>query len=773
MRCVRYKSVGKMIAAGGAALAALTMPAVAAQASPSAIETVVVTASPLPGNTLDPNDIPAASQTLTSEDIARFGAPDALHALEQQTAGVSLSNAQDNPLQPNLFYRGFEASPLAGDAQGLAVYVNGVRFNQPFGDTVQWDLIPSNAIAGMTLEGANPVFGLNALGGSLSVHMKDGFTTDGAQIETLGGSHGYGQGDAEFGYSDGTYALYVAGTAITDSGWREHSPGRLGQVYADMGWRSGRGEVHLSLTGADSDLTGNGSSPVELLAADRAAVFTYPDNTKNLYGEAVLNGSYRLSDEVTVQGNAYLSGLRQRTLNGDASDADVCDNDPAFLCLDDDSLTDLSGNPIPNFLNGGPYAQLNQTATSTSGYGGAAQIGWKTSLMGHGNQFLFGGAVDRGVTGFSASSQVGALTPDRGFAGPGIEIDQADGSIAPVHVASDNTYSGLYASDIFDITDALALTASARYNSAKIVLRDELGTALNGSHSFSRLNPAVGVTYQFLPELNFYAGYSEANRAPTPAEFSCADPSSPCSLTNFFVGDPALKQVVARTIEAGFRGGLHTDEDSWNWSAGFYRTENSNDIMFVSSPVLGRAFFENIGDTRRQGVEASADWRHGPWQIALDYSYIDATFRSALILSSEDNPFADAGGNIHVVPGDTLPGIPQHVGKVTFAWRITPDWSVTLGGRAESGQYLRGDESNLNPTTGAYFVADASTTYRITDSIQLFGTVANLFDAKYATFGTFSPTADVPIQEAPGATNPRSLSPAPPIEAFGGIRVKL
>ena len=167
-----------------------------------------------------------------------------------------------------------------------------------------------------------------------------------------------------------------------------------------------------------------------------------------------------------------------------------------------------------------------------------------------------------------------------------------------------NNYYGLFVTDTLDITPRLSGTVSARFNSAQITLRDQIGTDLNGSHGYNRLNPAVGLTYKILPTLTVYAGYAETNRAPTPAELSCADPLAPCSLTNFFVGDPNLNQVVAHTLEVGLRGTHSYDADSkLEWNIGLFRTNSDDDILFVSSETVGRAFFRNVGTTRRQGIE--------------------------------------------------------------------------------------------------------------------------------------------------------------------------
>jgi iron complex outermembrane receptor protein len=342
-----------------------------------------------------------------------------------------------------------------------------------------------------------------------------------------------------------------------------------------------------------------------------------------------------------------------------------------------------------------------------------------------------------------------------------------------VQVASDNDYYGLYAADVLNLTAALALSLSARLNEATIVLQDRLGSTLNGRHSFGHFNPAAGLTYKLLPEATLYVGFAEANRAPTPAEFSCASASAPCSLTNFFVADPALKQVTAQTFEAGARGELQQDGATIHWHAGVYRVDSSDDIMFVASPIIGRVFFHNIGETRRQGLEASADTADGPWLASLNYAYTDATFQTALALASPDNPRADANGQIHVVPGDRLTSIPKHVLKLALTYQAGDAWNVTLSGHYASGQYLRGDESNLNPQTQPYFVLTGGATYRLRRNLELIAEIENLLDAKYETFGTFSPIGDVPIAQVPNASNPRSLSPGAPRTIYAGVRAWL
>lgn len=789
-RCVRPAILGSSLVAGSA-LAQQASP-VPPSSNPSELalpQVDVIAASPLQGSGVDRDKVPAQTTVVTSRTLIRDGYASALRTLNENVGGVTLDEAQANPFQPNLIYHGFQASPLVGNTQGLAVYVNGSRFNQPFGDTTNWDLIPDVAIDRIDLVGSNPAFGLNALGGAIAVQLKNGFTYQGGEAEILGGSFGRVQGSLQYGVQSGDTSAYIAAKGLNESGFRDHSPSQLRQIYADLGWRGERAEVHLNITSAINDLVGNGPAPVELLSVSRSAVFTTPDETRNKYLRLNATGTYALSDETSLQANAYYSNLSQRTQNGDAAAVQPCADDLTIVCQQGGGLlTDRTGNPIANsivntpyltqyglqhYSNGGPYSFLNQTATDTNGYGAQLQVTNTSEVLGRANHLVVGGGYDGGSTQFSASTLLGGLALDRAFYGPGVVVNQADGSISPVRVHTTNNYYGLFVADTLDITPRLSLSVSGRFNSAQITLRDQLGTTLNGEHSYNRLNPAAGVTYKILPGLTGYFGYAEANRAPTPAELSCADAASPCSLTNFFVADPNLKQVIAHTFEAGLRGRADPSETMrFTWHAGVFRTDNDDDILFVSSPTIGRAFFRNVGATRRQGIDAGAELRLGGLRAYAGYALTDATFRTALTLSSENNPLADDGGNIQVRPGNQLPNVPRHLVKLGADYEVTAAWTVGFSGIVSSGRYLSGDEANLTPRTGAYGVLNAHTSYQLTSNLQVFGLVENAFNARYATFGAFAPVnSNTPILQALNASNTRSLSPGAPVAGYGGIRV--
>ena len=732
----------------------------------------VIGASPLIGSGIDRNTVPAETHVLDSNDLTREGTPDLVNSLNRQVSGVNLDSASGNPYQPTFFYHGYAASPLQGTPQGLAVYVNGVRFNQPFGDTVDWDLIPDIAIDRINLEGSNPVFGLNALGGSVNVQLKNGFNWQGFEADVSGGSFGQIQGEFQYGKQAGNASTYVAGSVLHQGGWRDLQSTDLQNIFGDVGWRSDRAELHLNITAAHSVLNGPGSSPVQLLAVDPSAQFTAPNQVNNQYASLSLNGTVDITDTTSVQALVYYRYFLQRVTNGNAPNDAPCTDGSGLLCFDGGFSTTLGGAFIPNFLNGGPYSELDDQTTNTNAYGASAQVTNDDDVFGLKNNFVAGLSFDGAQTMFSAVSYIGGLTAlDRVFVGPGVVIDEP-GTNSPVRVAISNATYGLYFADTLNLTPRLALTVSGRFNAALIDLNDQNGGDLTGNHTYNHFNPAAGITYQFAPWLTAYAGYAVANRAPTPAELSCAGPNNSCSLANFFVGDPNLQQVVSHTLEAGLRGNVAPFEGArLSYNLALFRSNLDDDIAFINSVTQGRAYFANIGQTRRQGVDVGAQLKTDRWLAYVAYTYVSATFQSGFVEASGNNPAADANGNLTIRPGNRLPGIPANQLKFGANYKVTDKWTVGASAILASSAFLFGDEANLTPPLPGYFTMNLTTTYQLTKNVQLFAWAENITNARYYTFGTFSPTSSVFLAQAPGATNPRSFSPAAPIGGFGGVRV--
>ncbi len=735
---------------------------------------VVDAPSPFPSTGADRQKAPLGITVLDASDLTRGGPADALRALDEQAPGVHLDSAAGNPFQPSLFFHGFEVSPLQGTAQGLAIYLGGVRFNQPFGDTVNWDLIPAEAIDRITLEGSNPVFGLNAIGGALNVQLKSGFTYRGGEADVSGGAFGQVEANGQYAAQIGDTAIYLAASTLHQGGWRDLQSSEIQNLYGDLGWRKARAEVHLNLSLAQSTLNGPGSSPVELLAVDPAAQFTAPNAIKNGYAAVSLAGRFALDDHTTLQALAYGQDFRQNVVNGNAPNDAPCDDGSGVLCSDSGPSTTFGGRPIPAFLGDDPeaYSELDKQTTATVGYGVAIQATNTGAVFGLGSHAVAGVSFDGADTDFEGVSLIGGITPiSRVFIGPGVVIDEP-GQNTPVRVGVRDAYVGVFGSETLDLTAALSLTLSGRFNSAEIDLSDRTGGNLSGDHHYSRFNPAVGATWRPVSWLGVYAGYAEANRAPTPAELSCASPAESCSLANFFVGDPDLKQVVSRTLEAGVRGAVPIGtQASLTYSLGLYRSDLGDDIAFVNSTTLGRAFFANIGRTRRQGVDVSLEWRGPRWLAWASYSYVDATYRSGFVESGGENPAANASGNLTIAPGDHFPGVPRNQAKAGASYKATDRWTLGASVVARDGAFLFGDEANLTPKLPGYAVVNLNASYQLAPNLQLFARAENVGNICYYSYGTFSPTDTVRLAQTPGAANPRSYSPGAPIGGFGGMRL--
>ena len=771
--------------------------------SPFAQQLDVVGVAPVLGGGVDRRRIPAAVSVIESTELAELGTTSIADTLQQRFGSVTLEGAISNPLQPTLRFRGFTASPLLGLPQGLAVFQNGVRINEPFGDIVQFDLIPQFAMESMQLTaGAEPTFGLNALGGALALRLKNGFETTGFRGEVQGGSFERFSGTGEFGATRGPWAIYLGATRFNESGWRTASDSGVTQAVADLGYRRSRVDAGASFTYADSTLNGNGPAPIELLDVDRSAVFTFPDTTENrlVFGQGRLN--ILLSQAWSLQANGFYRDVARQTLNGDEADFSVCDNDvlplgaPAnTLCAgagdddpsaDDDAADDASAmTPLVDVVTGRFIteddtegdAAFNRSTTGSKGYGSSVQLTGTHRPGGHTNTLVFGASIDLADVEFRSNSEVGTLTRDRTVAGSGLfagEFQDAPDDLFNTSLETENRAVGIYLSDTISLLDRWHVTVSGRLNDWHVTIIDRLGTSLNGDHSFFRFNPAVGVVYQTSDTLSLVGRYTEANRAPTAAELSCADPQEPCRVPNAFVSDPPLEQAVARSVESGARGRFSVHGSDQEWSVVAYRTGIRDDILFVASPeLLGTGFFQNAGDTLRVGFDAELSGSTDRFRWYASYGFIEATFESSLLLPSNVavNDAANANGEISVTPGDRLPGIPRHSFKLGGRYDVTSGWNISLDTVVASSRVFVGDEGNDQAPLDGYTIANLRSAYALKESLEFFGRVDNLFAVDYSTFGVLA-EVELVLEEVPGADNPRFVSPGSPRSVFVGARVK-
>ena len=757
----------------------LPPPRPAARPAASAATPAATVAAPAEPGAIDRDKVPSNIQTLSAADFDPATTPSLLDALARGLPGVALSDQTGNQFQLDLNYRGFIASPVIGTPQELAVYQNGVRINEVFGDIVNWDFIPQNAISRMTLVPSNPIYGLNAIGGALSFEMKNGFTYHGVEGEVSGGSYGRIGSSVQAGGQVGNLSGYIAADAIDDAGWRDYSASSLRRVYVDLGARGDQTEFHVTFTGADNNFGAAAATPVQMLEQNWSSVYTLPQTTQNQLAFLTASASWKPSDTWTYQANAYFRNFNQAHVDGNGTNTQNTGcPDPTVLCFPNlngtvSNLITTTGQTVPatGLLGTSVLGEIDRTWTTTNSFGGTAQAASSEKVFGHDNNFVVGMSIDRGLVQFSTTSELGTINPNQFpfVQGSGLFIDQPSGDVAPVGLGATTLYTGVYTTDTFDVTPRLSVTAGARFNFAQINLMDQLGNdpLLNGSHDYSHFNPMVGATYKLTPNLTLYGDFAVANRAPTPLELGCSDPLRPCLIDNALVGDPNLNQVVTYTFEAGLRGHFDIAKGQLNWTVGAYHALNTDDIINVASPIPGHEYFQNGGDTLRQGIEANATYKWDRWNVYANYTYVDATFLNALTLSSPFNPYADANGNIFVVPGDHLTGIPDFRFKLGAEYRITDPWKLGADLNVVSSQYLVGDESNQNPRIPAYWVVNLHSSYQISKNFEVFGLVKNLFNQHYYVYGTFFDTTSFPYLNL---TDPRTFVPGMPFAAYIGAR---
>ena len=779
--------------------------------TPEIIKVIGITSTS--GAELSETLVPYQIQSANSEALDRQKSLDLSDFINRNLLSVTVNDAQNNPLQKDVQFRGYTLSPLLGLPQGISIYQNGIRINEPFGDIVNWDLIPESSIDTITLiGGANPVFGLNTLGGTLSVRTKNGFSNPGNAVESYGGSFERIVSTVESGDNNDTWGYFVTANYFDEDGWRDASPSDAKNLFAALSYRTDLTTADLNFNFGDTDLIGNGASPAELLALDREAVFTSPDQTENNMRMVELQATHFLTDTIELNSNMFYRNNKTDTFNGDGSEFEECEINGDELLVEFESSNDcessysilsiaqfeaLDVGEIVEDQNGNNVAAENANNTERNAisnisnrqqrsFGGTLQAVFSNDLFGNTNTLVAGAEYRQGLIDFFQATEIATLHCE--FNGANCQLPKADrstvgtGLYAPeegTFISSHNRNASVYFSNTTEISDQLAFTLSGRYNNNHIVISDRSGESnlvdpdnparLNGEHDFERFNPAIGITVQWGDDDTAYGNYSEASRSPTPIELLCSDPNAPCNLPNAFLADPPLEQVVTRSLEGGTRGYLDVATDI-RYEFGVFYSLSSNDIIFTSTGGVGsnEGFFRNVGDTRRIGVEFGLDGTYCEERIEwfARYSYTKASFQDRFIAASANHPQA-INGRITVAKGNRIPGVPDHVFKMGARYKINDNFS--FGGELlyNSGQYLRGDEANLLNKTGSYALINLNAQYHVNQHFSFFTRINNLFDNEYETFGLLGEADEI----FTSFNDNRFFGPGAPRSIFGGLSV--
>jgi len=715
----------------------------------------VVAPAPLPAFSIPREAFPGNVQTATDADIERAKSGNLSSFLSESMAGVTTNDIQGNAFAKDIEYRGYRLSPTLGAAQGLSLYLDGVRQNSTLGDIIDWTAIPEAAIRSVTLvPGSNPLYGLNTLGGALALTTKSGETHPGVEADLSVGSYGRARLDLGAGkeLGDGWHA-YVAGTGFREDGWRDASGSWVGNLFTKIGRSTTDTQWNVSLLGGDSSLAGNGLLPDSIYAARRNAYYTAADIARTRAFQLALNGTHQFNAKDQIELVVYLRQSHADAVTGDVSDA--------YLGV----LQDCQGNASRaecELGNAPASATMNHSAVGARN--GGISVQWSHSGQTH--NALLGAAFDLGRASYQQASQ-------------GAQFDAARlavaGTASPLTVNATldgrTTTTSLYASDTIHVLPQTYLTVSVRWNRAQTHTTMTLPNALEERFTFSRLNPAIGMTHRLVEGLTVFASASQGTRMPTAIELGCADPNHACQLPTGLQADPYLRQVVSRTYELGGRWKIGSTA---NVTVALYRSDNRDDILFERSPVSPLGFFTNVPRTRSQGLELGAQQKLGQVTLRGSYSYLQSTYQADGQLQT---PFA---APVSVRQGMRVAGVPLHSFKLDTDWRATS--RLTLGGSmivSSSRPVANNEDGALNAQsasfaqTAGFAIFNLRATWQVDRFWQLYARVDNVFNRRYETYGqaglSVFPNGTL-LQ--PGATIPteRFVAPGAPRLFLVGVR---
>ncbi|MGI9135408.1 MAG: TonB-dependent receptor domain-containing protein, partial [Rhodoferax sp.] len=546
-----------------------------------------------------------------------------------------------------------------------------------------------------------------------------GLTHSGTEIEISGGSFGRSRFDFGHGmqWGDGWHG-YLAGTLFQEQGWRERSPGSLGNLFMKFGRHLSDSDWSLVYSHAQSELTGNGLLNESLYAVDRSAGYTFSDLTRNVSDIWSINWQRRMGAGDQINAMAWYRRSQRDGWTGDISSAwadwlEACASTPlAAACT---SAQD------PAYV--AQSAVINRTSTLQSGSGAALQWAHSASTQ----RLAFGLELMANQVAYDQYAQAGRFDAQR--------VAQADISVPQEWSAAlrgNSQTVSLYGTDTVSLGPRTLLTLSGRWNQTWV--SNDIGVnAPVSSESFlySKFNPAFGLVHSLSDDWNVFSNWSQGTRVPTSIELGCADPEQPCVLPTGLQADPYLKQVVAQTLELGSRARL---TEHVQLSAALFRTRSQDDIVFVRSGASQAGYFTNVGDTLRQGLELAARWRSPGWQGYVNYTYLRATYESDGVLNGPLSTL-ELPNSIH--SGSPLAGMPQHMLKVGADWHLSPVIDLGADLQTYSSQVVAGNESGNRPELGrveGYAVLNARATWQVDARWQAFLRVNNVLDRNYSSF---------------------------------------
>jgi iron complex outermembrane receptor protein len=653
------------------------------------LETIEVTSSiaPTAGPVIG-SGIPARISTVTGEAIDAWEPRLLADALATQP-GISMYDDLGTPFKVNLSTRGFNVGPVVGLPPGVSVFLDGVRQNEPDAAQVNFDLLPMEHIQRVELlSGSGSLLGPNSLGGAVNLITRRGSGPLEAEAEISGGSFGTYSGEGSIGgVTGGGWDYYIAGGYENEDGWREATGAENLNGFLNVGRRGPQRGISFQAFGAESRAETAGSLPESIFNSSPRTNFTAGDFEDLNQLQASLNG-YAAFGRSRGAVTAYVRRTRAERFNVNQAP--------------DDNVRSF-------------------TANRTIG----GNLDWRWTTPRPNGSF----SLRLGLDG--AANQVH------------IELLEED----PIN-PSDQTLTTDVRSPSYDIAGyALAdlrlgnatISGGVRYDYIHVPFEDELDPTADTTNNFSRLSPRAGLSLEVGPGASVYGSVGQSFRAPAILELACADETAACPLPFALGDDPPLDPVVATTFELGgqiVRGPAIV-------SASVYRTNVRDDISFIQSETaVFEGFFDNIGDTRREGVELGVQVLPvDELSLYANYAFTRATFRDAAEIFSirADEAFVGSplAGENDVAEGDRLPLVPDH--QVKFGGLLNLESGLQLGvdGRYTGKQWFRGDEANETAPLDGYFLTNLRVGFSRA-RWEISAVVSNVFDSHRPIFGTFN-----------------------------------
>ncbi len=662
---------------------------------------VVGTIRPSAGPTVG-SGVPARITIIGEEDADAYE-PRILSDVLPQQPGISLYDDLGSPYKLNVSTRGFYASPVVGLPQGVSVFLDGVRQNEPDAAQVNFDLLPMQYVRRIELlSGTASLTGRNTLGGAINLVTARGRGPAGGELEVQGGSFDTFNGNGSVsGVTPGGIDYYVGAGYNREDGWRQGTGAEQYNAFFNLGRLADTWGISVQGFGANSYAEPAGSLPESVFDVKPDSNLTTGDFDDIDLLQLAVTGYRQLG---TGRGSFRVYGRRSTA---------------ARFAVN----------------QGGDPDALGESRNKTLGWG--LDYRWARVL---GRAVL---GVRAGADGSLNDSRIELFEDNRKFGGA---LDRTTLVESPAWDAA-----GFATADL--TLGRVTVSAGARLDHVEIPFKNRLDPTTDTTSDYTRINPKGGVTVDLGRGFSAYGSVGQNFRAPALVELACADPERPCVLPFALGDDPPLDPIIATTYEAG-----------GSWAAGrtlvtasAYRTDVKNDVfLFPNENVVTgstiEGYFDNLDRTRREGIEVGAGVRLGRGHAAYaNYAWTRATFRSgAAIFSIRE----EAGGENDVVPGDRLPLVPEHQVKFGASIRLPARIQLGVDARYIGGQWLRGDEANETEPLDGWFAADARLTWSA-GPWEVTGLVTNLLDEHYANFGTFNINQGNPA----GPTLERFLTP--------------